>query len=224
VATGQDPAIAELIERFDVSRETLARLDAYVELLKRWQSVKNLVAPATLPDIWRRHVLDSAQVIDLVGAAKTIADLGSGAGFPGMVLAIMLSGRGQTVRVHLVESNGRKASFLREAGRETGAPVEVHAGRIESFVADAAGRIDVVTARALAPMAELLVLSEQLLKSGARGLFIKGQDVEQELTDASKSWRINADLIRSITDPSSRIVRVTRADRVGAPGQQRIGP
>jgi 16S rRNA (guanine527-N7)-methyltransferase len=222
VAAGQEAAIAELVKRFDVSRETLARLRAHVELLRRWQSVKNLVAPATLPDIWRRHVLDSAQVLGLIGDAKTMADLGSGAGFPGMVLAIMLSGQGRPVRVHLVESNARKASFLREVGRATDAPVEIHAVRIDTFVAEAGG-IDLVTARALAPMAELLRMSEQLLKSGARGVFMKGQDVEQELTDAAKSWRINADLIRSITGPSSRIVHVTRADRIGAAGQQRIG-
>lgn len=195
-----------------VSRETADRLDRYVALLKRWQGVKNLVAPSTLNDIWRRHILDSAQLAPLLGSATTIVDLGSGAGFPGLVLAIVAPVPGRVV--HLVESNNRKAAFLQEAARETGAPAIVHPQRIEAVMA-APPKADLVTARALAPLADLLALSESLLKSGAGALFLKGQDVERELTEAAKSWRITANLIPSITDPAGRVVQIAHAARLG---------
>jgi 16S rRNA (guanine527-N7)-methyltransferase len=117
-----------------VSRETVAKLDAYVDLLQRWQKIKNLVAPSTLDQIWTRHIADSAQLLPLIGGARTIVDLGSGAGFPGLVIAIAHADQND-FQVHLVESNTRKASFLREVARVTGAPVTVHAVRIEEFVA-----------------------------------------------------------------------------------------
>ncbi|MDQ0468056.1 16S rRNA (guanine(527)-N(7))-methyltransferase RsmG [Labrys wisconsinensis] len=205
-----------VLRELGVSRETAAALDAYAELLTRWQAVKNLVAPSTLAALWRRHILDSGQLLPHVGPARALADFGSGAGFPGLVLAVLMAGR-PGVQVHLVESNNRKAAFLREAIRVTGAPAEVHAVRIEDFVARPPATMDLVTARALAPLSDLLGLSEGLLKTGARALFLKGQDVEQELTEAAKSWRIQATLIPSITDPAGRIVHVAAAERHSAP-------
>jgi len=204
---------SDVLARLAVSRETAERLDAYVALLTHWQSIKNLVAPSTLDQIWSRHVLDSAQLLPFLEEARVIADFGSGAGLPGLVLSILLAER-PGVKVHLVESNGRKAAFLREAARVTGAPAQVHADRIEDFVASAPAGVELVTARALAPLADLLALSEGLLKSGARALFLKGQDIEQELTEATKSWRIKFDLVPSLTDPAARIVRVATAERL----------
>lgn len=202
----------DALQSLPVSRETVGDFDLYVELLQRWQRVKNLVAPSTLPQIWTRHIADSAQLLPLLGDARTIVDFGSGAGFPGMVLAIA----NKTVpgfRVHLVESNGRKASFLREVARITGAPVTVHAVRIEDFVSEWQDRADLITARALAPLVELLDYSAELLKTGARALFLKGQDVEQELTQATKYWNIQAEFIPSLTDSTGQIVSIKTATK-----------
>jgi 16S rRNA (guanine527-N7)-methyltransferase len=199
-----------------VSRETAAKFDVYVDLLQRWQKIKNLVAPSTLHQIWTRHIADSVQLLPLIGASKTIVDFGSGAGFPGLVLAIACADRAG-VHVHLVESNGRKASFLREVARVTGAPATIHAVRIEEFVAKWDGKADLVTARALAPLGELLGLSEELLKTGAGTLFLKGQDVEQELTEATKYWNINAELIPSVTDSAAQIISIRAASRRSEP-------
>jgi 16S rRNA (guanine527-N7)-methyltransferase len=203
-----------VLETLRVSRETEADLDRFVAVLLTWQGTTNLIAPSTIPDIWTRHVLDSAQLLPLVGDARHIVDLGSGAGFPGIILALLLKDR-VGVQVHLVESNGRKASFLREAIRETRAPAEVRHDRIETFTARFTNTVDVVTARALAPLSKLLELSRPLLSRGAVGLFQKGRGAEQELTDSRKSWRIDAELIPSVTDPSARIIMVRAADRLG---------
>jgi 16S rRNA (guanine527-N7)-methyltransferase len=204
-----------VLVQLGVSRETATRLEDFVTLLGRWQSVQNLVAPSTLPHIWHRHILDSAQLYPLLGAAKTIVDLGSGAGFPGLILAL-LAPPGQGFLVHLIESNQRKAAFLTEAVRVTRASAIVHARRADKALPDIAGPVDVVTARALAPLDELLAIAEPLLKTGARGLFLKGRDAEQELTQGSKTWRIHADLIPSLSDPAGRIVHVRQAERQGA--------
>jgi 16S rRNA (guanine527-N7)-methyltransferase len=191
-----------------VSRETLERLDRFVEVLLSWQTRMNLIAPSTIPQIWTRHIADSLQLLGLAPDARTWIDLGSGGGFPGMVIACALADQPGAV-VHLVESSTKKASFLQEAQRITGAPAVVHAERIESFAKRFAGKADVVTARALAPLDRLLVQAFPLLaKSGAHGLFPKGQQAELELRDAGKSWMMDAVLIPSRTDPKGRIVVV----------------
>jgi len=195
-----------------VSRETSARLDRFVELVLHWQKTTNLIAPSTIPEIWTRHVADSLQLLELVPDAKVWVDLGSGGGFPGIVLACALAGT-PGARVHLVESNQKKAAFLREALRATGAPGVVHAARIEDFAARPPETPDVVTARALAPLSELLAMSSPWLKKGAKGLFPKGQDVEAELTQASKYWNIKAALSPSKTSPQGHIVLVSRIER-----------
>jgi 16S rRNA (guanine527-N7)-methyltransferase len=198
---------AEALAAFPVSREIGERLDRFVALLLERQAVMNLIAPSTIPQIWTRHVADSLQLLELAPQAKRWIDLGSGAGFPGLVIATALAGN-DGVAVHLVESIGKKAAFLQEAAHAIDAPVTVHAKRIEDFAQNFRESVDVVTARALAPLDKLLGLAAPLLKTGAQGLFPKGQDVDAELTLASKYWNISADLIPSKTNPRSRIVRV----------------
>jgi 16S rRNA (guanine527-N7)-methyltransferase len=190
-----------------VSRETLERLDRFVALLIAWQKHTNLIARSTIPFIWTRHIADSLQLLDLAPHGKVWVDLGSGAGFPGIIIACALADT-EGAEVHLVESIGKKAKFLREAVQVTGAPAIVHASRIEDFVDNAPESIDVVTARALAPLPKLLPLAYPLLKRGALGLFLKGQDVASELTDAAKYWKIQFDLVGSRTDPRAQILVV----------------
>jgi 16S rRNA (guanine527-N7)-methyltransferase len=192
-----------------VSRETSDRLDRFVEFLLPWTERTNLIARSTIPTIWTRHIADSLQLLALAPDAKTWIDLGSGAGFPGLVIACALAERAG-VTVHLVESQGKKANFLREAVKHLELPATVHAVRIEDFVKNCAVRPDVVTARALAPLNELFKLAHPLLKPGVKGLFPKGQHVEVELTEASKSWNIDADLVPSKTSPDGRIVVVSK--------------
>jgi len=195
----------------DVSRETLERLSAYLELLQRWQRAINLVGARTLKDPWRRHILDCAQLVEHVpsGAARVV-DLGSGAGLPGLILALLgLSG------VHLVESDQRKAQFLREAARATSAPVTVHATRIEQLEGFGA---DVVTARALAALPRLLDWAEPVLQPGGVCLFLKGANVERELTEARQSWHMQIEALRSRSDPSGVLLKLQGVRR--APHRQ----
>ena len=198
---------ARALELIPVSRETAAKLDGFVEHLLQVAPHLNLIARSTLPSVWTRHVADSLQLLALAPDAKCWADLGSGGGFPGLVIACALAER-PGAQVHLVESIGKKAAFLREAVNLLQLPAEVHAVRIEDFGKNFRARPDVVTARALAPLDELLKLAHPLLKSGATGLFPKGQDVEGELTRASKYWNIDAELVPSRTSPDGRIVVV----------------
>ena len=198
---------ARALEMVPVSRETAVRLDRFVEHLLQVAPHLNLIARSTLPTVWTRHVADSLQLLALAPDAKCWIDLGSGAGFPGLVIACALADRAGAT-VHLVESIGKKAAFLREAVNLLQVPAVVHAVRIEDFGKNFKLRPDVVTARALAPLDELLKLAQPLLKTGALGLFPKGQDVEGELTRASKYWNIDAELVPSKTSPEGRIVVV----------------
>ena len=171
-----------------VSRETGERLSAYVALLGKWQRAENLIAPSTLPQVWRRHVADSAQLVTLFPEVRKWLDLGSGGGFPGVVVAILLA-ESRGAAVHLVESNRKKCAFLRQAIRVTGAPATVHEGRIESVVAawsDPA--IERISARALAPLTELLSLAAPLMEQGVPAAFHKGQDFVREISEATQSW------------------------------------
>jgi 16S rRNA (guanine527-N7)-methyltransferase len=204
---------ARALALIPVSRETTARLDRFVAVLLRWQATTNLVASSTLPRLWTRHVADSLQLVALAPDARVWVDLGAGGGFPGLVIACALADVPGAC-VHLVESNRKKAAFLREAARAASAPAIVHALRIEDFVARFAGPVDVVTARALAPLEMLLAHAHPLLEKGAKALFLKGQDVEAELTAASKYWNIDAVLIPSKTSPHGRIVVITKAQRL----------
>jgi 16S rRNA (guanine527-N7)-methyltransferase len=198
---------AEALALLPVSRETAAKLDLFVDKLMVVAPHINLIARSTIANVWTRHVADSLQLLALAQDAKYWVDLGSGGGFPGIVIACALAGR-EGARVHLVESIGKKAAFLREAVNDLHLPAVVHAVRIEDFVKNFRDRADVVCARALAPLDDLLKLAQPLLKSGAQGLFPKGQDVEGELTRASKYWTIDAELIPSKTSAEGRIVVV----------------
>ena len=198
--------------RFAVSRETLDDLERYAALLARWQKTLNLIAPRTLPTVWERHFADSAQLLALAPDAKRWLDLGSGAGFPGMVIAVMLKGV-EDARVDLVESNTRKCAFLDAVRRETGAPARVHAIRIEAAANQLTGPFDVITARALAPLAELLPLIAPFLTGNARALLPKGRDIEAELTEATRYWNIETETFESLTDSQARILMVHKLQR-----------
>jgi 16S rRNA (guanine527-N7)-methyltransferase len=191
-----------------VSRETLDRLDRFVAVLLEWQQRMNLIASSTEPKLWTRHIADSLQLLALAPQARIWVDVGTGAGFPGVVIACALADRPGAL-VHLVERSTKKAAFLREAVQATGAPAEVYALGLEDFVENLAVPVDVVTARALAPLAALLAGTYPLLKTGTLGLFPKGQDVDAELTEAAKCWSIQSSLAPSLTDPRAKIVCVT---------------
>ena len=205
----------DFAKRFAVSRETLERLETYEALLRQWQKTINLVAPSTLGDIWHRHFADSAQLLTLAPpGAKRWLDLGSGAGFPGLVLAILLAERG-IGPVTLIESDTRKAAFLAEVARRTGVPVDIRGTRIEktatqanvaSRETDDAAAWDVVTARALAPLPRLLELVAPFFANATIGLFLKGREAEVEVEAAQQSWDFAFDLHPSLTDDSGRII------------------
>lgn len=192
----------------DVSRETVEKFIIYQRLLKKWQKAINLVGPATLEETAVRHFLDSAQMISHIPDRNiTLADLGSGAGFPGLVLAMM-----GVTRVHLIESDIRKATFLREVSRETSTPVTVHDKRVESCTID---NIDLVTARALAPLRDLLTYVAQLETDGhtIRALFLKGGNHAEELEKARKQWHFEAHMSPSLTDPSACVLSLSNISR-----------
>jgi len=195
-----------------VSREAESRLDRYVALLLEWQAKTNLVAPSTLPMLWTRHISDSLQLLSLAPSAKIWIDLGSGGGFPGIVLACALA---ETAggHIHLIERNAKKAAFLREALRVTSAPGTVHLADIGDFVDRIPGSVDCVTARALAPLHQLIGFAEVLVQRGAKALFLKGQDVEAELTEATKYWNIEPQLHSSRTGGHGWIVELDRIGR-----------
>ncbi|MGE5163036.1 MAG: 16S rRNA (guanine(527)-N(7))-methyltransferase RsmG [Sphingobacteriales bacterium] len=188
-----------------VSRETEERLDRFVEVLLLWQGKLNLVAPSTLHEVWTRHIADSLQLLPLAPKARTWADLGSGGGFPGLAIACALAGEAGA-RVHLVESNGKRAAFLREAARVTDSPALVHQMRAEKFGESCAEPVHAVTARALAPLKILCDQAFPFISRGATGIFPKGQDVDAELTEAAKYWRLEASKVPSKTSPEGSIV------------------
>jgi 16S rRNA (guanine527-N7)-methyltransferase len=199
------------LDRVNVSRESLPKLQLYVSILLTWQKRINLIGPATASAIWDRHILDSLQLLPLMeGKGNRIAELGSGAGVPGLIVAIA----GQ-LDAHLYESNGKKAAFLREAIRLTGANAHVHAVRLETLHCTSnLPFVDFVLARALAPLSLLLDYAEPFLSRGATGLFHKGQDVDVELTDATKYWKIKVSKHASLCDSRGVILEIHEATRV----------
>ena len=202
--------------QFNVSRETMQQLVAYQALLGKWQQKINLVGPATLEQFWTRHVADSAQLLGLAKADQLVwLDLGSGGGFPGLVLAMMLQPRGGYV--HLVESDERKVAFLRTVIRETGAPAEVHLSRIETLAMDqpeALVGVQVITARALAALPKLLPWVAPFFTSSTIALLHKGRGWQEELTEAEQSWKLQAEIIQSVTDEAARIIKVSQLEQL----------
>ncbi len=201
----------EFSQRFAVSHETLEKLQIYRRLLIQWQDAVNLVAPATLDAIWLRHFADSAQLLlHAPKNAKTWIDLGSGAGFPGLVIAIMIANQSGSC-VHLVESNGRKCSFLSEVAQHTGAAITVHNARIADFASS--GEVtaaEVVTARALAPLGRLFELSQPFLRAGASALFLKGREAEKEIAAARKAWTFEVQMYPSISEVDGRVLKIEK--------------
>ena len=200
---------AEFQTAANVSRETLERLYAFEALLRKWNPRINLVSRGSLADLWRRHMLDSIQLAQFYNSEAPHGpwlDLGSGAGFPGLILAIT-----GVNNMHLVESDGRKCAFLREAARITGTEVTVHNDRIEALPPFAAGTI---TARAFAPLTRLLDWGAPHLVSGGRMLLLKGQDIDAELTEAAKYWKMTHRRIPSQTDDTGSILLLTEIPRV----------
>jgi 16S rRNA (guanine527-N7)-methyltransferase len=187
----------------------IADLEAFIGRLAEANAVMNLVGPDTLPDVWNRHIWDSAQLLELAPAARTWADLGAGAGFPGVVLAILLKGRAGA-HVWLIDSLGKRCRFLQAVVDELGLPATVINGRAEEQTL----KVDVVTARAVAPMEKLLAYAQPYLQRGAQGLFLKGEKVEAELIEARKVWHFDSDLSVSRSDPRGRIVSVRSLRRV----------
>lgn len=190
-------------------RPFVKEFEIYEALLRKWQKSTNLVAASTLPTLWSRHFGDSAQVLEAFPQIETWVDLGSGAGFPGMVLAICLKSR-PGAEVHLIESDQRKVAFLRAVSRETGAPAQIHLGRIEAELPGLAGRVAGVTARALAPLPQLVDWSCELLLKNAIAVFLKGEDWSNELTASSVADSFEIRTIESRTNPSGRIVAIAR--------------
>ncbi|MGB0749756.1 MAG: 16S rRNA (guanine(527)-N(7))-methyltransferase RsmG [Magnetospiraceae bacterium] len=189
-----------------VSRETLDRLRAYADLLRHWQKRINLIGPATVPDLWRRHFLDSAQLFPLLPTTATsVVDLGSGAGFPGLVLAAM-----GAPNVHLIDSDQRKGVFLREAARIMEVRVSIHTRRLENYPESFPHEIsaDVITARALAPLEKLLPLAIPMLSGTGTCLFLKGKRSAEELTACGKNWTMTSTILPSQTDPDGVILRL----------------
>ena len=195
-----------------VSRETELRLDRYVDLLLEWQAKTNLVAPSTLPHLWTRHISDSLQLLALAPTANIWVDFGSGGGFPGVVLACALA-EAPGAMIHLVERNAKKGAFLREALRITNSPGTLHLTDIGDSVDSVIGAVDCVTARAVPPLHQLIGFAEPLVKQGAKALLLKGQDVEAELTEATKYWNIKPHLHSSRTGGHGWIVELDQIER-----------
>jgi 16S rRNA (guanine527-N7)-methyltransferase len=186
-----------------VSRETLERLSAYVALLGQWNRRINLVSANTMGDVWRRHILDCAQLYKhLPRHARVIVDLGAGAGLPGLVLAAM-----GVPETHLIESDLRKAAFLREAARIMDLPVTIHPERIEKTPAFAT---DAVVARACTNVDQLIEYATKFLSERAVCLFLKGASAEEELAAARKRWTMTAEMLPSLSDPSGTILKLSQ--------------
>jgi 16S rRNA (guanine527-N7)-methyltransferase len=195
------------LELFPDLQRIEGELSIYEELLRRWQEKINLVAPNTLGDLWLRHFADSAQVVETWPQANVWADLGSGAGFPGLVSALLLKGRGGAF-VHLIESDQRKAAFLRAVSRETGAPAEIHVGRIEKILPPLADQIEALSARALAPLDRLVGMAREPLEKGAKAVFLKGEEWRDELTAAQLIGNFAFETVQSRTLPRARLIIV----------------
>ena len=203
---------ARALALVNVSRETFSRLKALEGLILKWLKSHNLIASSTIPQLWTRHIADSLQLLRLGREAKAWVDLGSGGGFPGLVLAAALADQ-RAARVDVIESNEKKSAFLREAVRVLALPAVVHNARIEYVTQSWDRPVEIVTARALAPLPQLLQYAQPLLEKGAQALFLKGQDVDTELTEAAKYWNVDADILPSLTHPDGRILRIRTAVR-----------
>ena len=193
-----------------VSRETGERLAAYVDLLARWRKTTNLIAESTYPSVWTRHIANSAQLLALAPAARRWVDMGSGAGFPGLVIAIQLAGASGAV-VHCIESDQRKCAFLREAVRATGAAATIHPLRVEAIDPSSLGPVDAVAARAFAPLPLTLKLARPWIKRGAVGVFPRGESGRDQLAALPEASAYAIEVLPSLIDPKAAILRIRQS-------------
>ena len=192
-----------------VSRETGDRLAAYVDLLARWRKTTNLIAESTFPSVWTRHIADSAQLVALAPEARRWIDMGSGAGFPGLVIAIELADVPGAV-VRLIESDRRKCAFLREAVRATGAAATIHPTRVEAVEPASLGPVDAVTARAFAPLPLTLKLARRWIEGGAVGVFPRGESARDQVAALPEATAYAIELLPSVVDAKAAILRIRR--------------
>ncbi|MEM7189268.1 MAG: 16S rRNA (guanine(527)-N(7))-methyltransferase RsmG [Pseudomonadota bacterium] len=203
---------AEAQAALNVSRETLERLEAYVDLLLKWSRAINLVGATDLDHLWTRHILDSAQIVPQAPSdATSWLDVGSGAGLPALVCRIILQGQGIDIPMSLVEADQRKSAFLRETNRQLGTDVKIHSIRLERLPALPC---DIITARAVAPLPRLLQLCAPFVHDDTVCLFLKGQNVEEEIGSANLDWQFRVDRISSVTDPAASLLRITNIRRL----------
>ncbi|MBI0177200.1 16S rRNA (guanine(527)-N(7))-methyltransferase RsmG [Bartonella apis] len=193
-----------------VSRETAASLMVFEEAVKKWQSHINLIANATLPELWTRHILDSAQIAALQPQAKNWCDIGSGGGFPGIVTAILLKEQ-SGFHIDLVESNSKKAAFLRSVSAEFNLPATVHTCRIENSYIHIK-KPEIITSRALASLEKLFELTQPWFEQGATALFQKGRDYKKEIAEAEKNWKFDFEVHQSKIDEHSVILEISKID------------
>ena len=194
----------DLARHVAMTGEQLADVRAFRRMLESANANMNLVGPSAASEFWRRHVLDSAQLLEVAPDARAWADLGAGAGFPGLILAIRLKGAAGAV-VHLVESQQKRCRFLRSVVDALALPAEVHWARAEGMQAP---RVEIVTARACAPLARLFGYALPFMRQGARGLFLKGRSVEDEVAEARETWRFRATVLPSLSDDGGRVLSV----------------
>jgi len=198
---------------FGVTPDEIRKLEIYEALLRKWQKAVNLVARDSLEAIWHRHFADSAQLLSFIPPGSKCLDFGSGAGFPGMVIALLRAPRG--TRMHLVESNARKCAFLREVARQTGTAVEIHNARVEEIAAQGTvTTVDVVMARGVAPLAMLLEWSQPFFGAATVGLFPKGRRSDDEIAEARKAWTFELRAHQSVTEPGGKVLEITALKRL----------
>ena len=200
----------EALRLVPVSRETGERFSAFVDLIARWRKTTNLIAESTFPFVWSRHIADSAQLMALAPEARRWVDMGSGAGFPGLVIAIQLADVPGAM-VHLIESDQRKCAFLREAARATQAPATIHAARVEAIDSAALGPVDAVTARAFAPLPLTLKLARPWIERGATAVFPRGESARDQVAELPEATAYAIELIPSLIDARSAILRVRKS-------------
>jgi 16S rRNA (guanine527-N7)-methyltransferase len=200
-----DRATSLLPDWLDVSRETFEALLHFADMVEQWTARINLISPATVPDLWNRHVLDSAQLFEYAGSGTIWGDFGSGAGFPGLVLAILAKEKRPDLRFHLVESDQRKSAFLRKAVMDLSLPAQIHAQRAEKLSPLAA---QIISARALASLSELFPLLAPHLAAGGQAIFPKGAKAMEEVDLARKTWHFDLSTAPSHTDPRAQILMI----------------
>jgi 16S rRNA (guanine527-N7)-methyltransferase len=204
---------ASALSLIDATSSNARDLDIFIERLARWRKITNLVSDATFADVWSRHIADCGQLLELAPLAKRWVDMGSGAGFPGMVIGILLKGI-EGAEIHCIESDRRKCAFLREVARATGAPVAVHPTRVEEVDARSLLPVDAVTARALAPLSQLVELAQVWLANGAIGIFPRGRSANEQIEAFPNQEQFQIETLPSKVEPEARIVRLRRAPQV----------